>query len=154
MRLQKMVITFAFTLFFLSVASSAMAQSFADLIISDARWVYDVNRNFNFHSANSTSSKLSPFTVSVLQEVFAVFHNKGNKSIKKVAWEFIVYQDELKTKIKRIYTSRNKAEISPGESVRLSKVGLLYDNSQYQEVKVYQIEYADETIWNGDRTKK
>ncbi len=154
MKFQKPIRIVTLTVFLLTAGTFISAQTSNDLNVSDARWVYDVNRNFNFHSANSTSSKLSPFNAPVLQEVSALFHNQGNKTVKKVGWEFVVYEDALKTKIKRIYISHDKTDILPGESVRLNKVGLLYDSSQYQEAKVVSIEYADGTSWKGKKTKK
>ena len=153
MRFRKLKVV-TLTVFLLTAGVSISAQTANELTVSDARWVYDVNRRFNFHSANSTSSKLAPFTASVLQEVSALFHNDGNKTIKSVRWEFVVYKDALKTKVKRVYTSQNKTNILPGESVRLSKVGLLYDSSQYQEARPIGIEYVDGTSWKGKTTKK
>ena len=153
MRLQKLAKVVTLSVFVLTAAVSISAQASNELRVSDARWTYDVNRRFNINSANSTSSKLAPFTTSVLQEVSALFHNDGNKTIKSVRWEFVVYKDALKTKVKRVYTSQTRTNILPGASVRLSKVGLLYDSSQYQEARAIGIEYVDGTNWKGKKTK-
>ena len=154
MKFQKTNKIATLTVFLLIAGVSISAQTLNVLSVSDARWVYDVNRKFNFYSANLTSSELSPFNAPVLQEVSALFHNQGNKTIKSVRWEFVVFEDALKTEIKRIYTSHNKTDILPDKSVRLNKVGLLYESSQYQEARVVGIEYADGTFWKGTKTKK
>jgi hypothetical protein len=132
---------------------TVVAQQYANLEVSNPQFVYDVNSNFNLRTANSTTSKLAPVTMGVYQEVSALFRNTGSKSIKSTLWEFIFYEDAMRTKVERVYTSRSKTIISPGEMIRLKKVGRLSDHTQYQEAKVVRIEYEDGTIWEGVKTK-
>ncbi len=129
------------------------AQTASDVSVSNPQFIYDVNRKFNFISANWTSSDRAPFGVEVVQEISAVFRNNSAKTIKRISWEFITYKDAAKTKIQYIYTSRHKTELLPDTEIRLSKTGRFWGNSAFLEAKVFRIEYADGTFWDGTKTK-
>ena len=138
----------------LIISVTAVAQQSANLEVSNPQFVDDVNRKLNVYNTNgSTASKLAPIVMGVYQEAAALFRNTGSKPIKGVVWEFISYKDAARTKVQSIVTSRSKSVISPGESVRLSKVGRLLNHTQFNEAKVVSIEYEDGTIWKGTKTK-
>lgn len=140
------------SLMFLTVFSVA-AQTSSNVEVSNPQFVYDINNKFVFRYANSTSDSRAPFTTEVVQELSALFRNNGAKKITRVFWEFIVYKNSTRTKIKYIYNFKNKTEILPDNEIRLSQTGRFWGNSECMEAKIFRVEYSDETVWEGARTK-
>jgi hypothetical protein len=133
---------------------SVAAESPPDLKVSNPEWTYDIYRKFYVrNSANLTSSGRAPMSGDPVQEISAVFHNLGAKTIKSVTWEFIFYSDSANTKVERVYTSRNKVLLLPGNSVRLSKSGFI-PGWMGKEARVISVEYQDGLAWKGTKTKK
>jgi hypothetical protein len=143
---------------------SILAQGGSPLEVSDPQVGYDVNSRFNLHTANSTTSARSPLTIThPIAEVSALFRNTGAKTIKSVTWEFLFFKDLTETELLKIHTSRTRTVLLPGESVRLRKVGYRLEPilpirkvniAPYKKARVIQIQYADGTIWHGDKTRR
>lgn len=151
MNMKVVIITLA--MFLLTLPVGAFAQTPPDLEVSNPQLNWNVNQKFKVtYSGVSTTSERSPFSVDPVQEISATFRNTGTKAIKRVLWEFINYKDETQTKISRLYTVKSKTEILPGESVRLNKIGVFW-GGWASKAKVFRIEYADGTVWEGTRTK-
>lgn len=144
---------------FTVVALLLFSQTFSaqippELEISDLKYVYDINRNLQIRTAGTSSGQLSPFNAPTVQEISAVFHNKGDKTIKKIYWEFVFYKKSDAKKIKRIYKVKSHKDIAPNESVKLSKQGRIILNTGNHGVNVFLIEYADGTVWKGKKLKE
>lgn len=143
---------------------SILAQGLSPVEVSDPQLRYDVNSRFNLHTANSTTSARSPLTIThPIGEVSALFRNTGTKTIKSVTWEYLFFKDATETELLKIHTSRAKTVLLPGASVRLRKQG--YDlppllpirkinTAPYKKARVIQIQFADGTIWHGEKTRK
>ncbi len=134
---------------------SVRAQDPPDLEVSDPQFTYDVNTRLNSRGAYSGKNPVPATTVatSPVQEVSALFRNKGTKIIKSVAWEYVVFDDPKETKVQHVYRIRSDETLLPGESVRLGKEGYHLHYSQYRKARVTRIEYADGKIWQGAQTK-
>lgn len=153
MLLRNKISILTLTAFLVIMSVSAAAQTPPDLEISDPQFVWNVNSKFVIRTANSTSSELTPLTMEMVQEISALFRNTGTKTIKRVSWQYIGYEDVARTKIWFAYTSRNKTTILPGDEVRLNKLGSYTGRARAVEAKIFRIEYADGTIWEGEKTK-
>jgi hypothetical protein len=126
---------------------SIKAQKPLDLEVSDIKLTKDANKRFrslipskeyiDFYSKN-------PF---LLDEVSALFHNKGTKTIKSVKWEYVIYKDSAETEIAHTYKNHSKILLQPDESVRLQKSGYNLIQSPYKQIKITQIVYTDGSIW-------
>ena len=134
---------------------SVRAQDPPVLEVSDPQFTYDVNASLNSRGAYSGKSPIPATTVaaSPVQEVSALFRNKGTKIIKSIAWEYVVFDDAKETKVRHVYRIRSDKTLLPGESVRLGKEGYHLHYSQYRKARVTRIEYKDGTIWQGAQTK-
>lgn len=141
-------------LFLLILPVVAAAQTPSDLEVSDPQNAWNIYSKWNFRYANSSAGDVNPFTVQPTQAISALFRNTGTKSIKKVSWQFIGYKDAAQMKIKFLYTVKNKTEILPGDSLRLRSVGVYPDYSLHTQAKIFRIEYADGSVWEGTRAKK
>ncbi len=134
---------------------SVRAQDPPVLEVSDPRFTYDVNASHNTRGAypGKTPASVTTVTASPVQEVSALFRNKGTKIIKSVAWEYVVFDDAKETKVRRVYRIRSDKTLLPGESVRLGKQGYRLHDSQFRKARVTRIEFKDGTIWEGAQTK-
>ena len=136
---------------------SVRAQDPPVLEVSDPQFTYDVNASVNSRGAYSGKSPIPATTVAAfpVQEVSALFRNKGTKIIKSVEWEYVVFNDAKETEVKHVYRIRSNKTLLPGESVRLGKQGYRLKFSQYKgKARVIRIKYGDGTIWQGTQTKK
>lgn len=155
MKPQTRVIIIAVLAFLISLPLSVIAQNPLGLEVSDPQWTYDAYDRFRPRSAASARVDIgSAVTTPGVQEISALFRNTGSKTIKSVAWEYILFKDAKETHIQRIYTSRNEMVIPPGESIRLRKSGFGLQHSQYVKIRVTRIAYMDGTLWQGTKTKR
>jgi hypothetical protein len=122
----------------------AVAQNAPDVEVSDLQWTHDVNRGHRLKGYYPRSPAPSPDFV---QKVSATFRNVGTKPVKSLTWEYIVYEDSDPSKVVRTYKFRSKTRLRPGESERLSKVGLGIQYRRQVEARVIKVEYADGTVW-------
>ena len=122
----------------------AVAQDQPEVEVSDLQWRHDVNKKYRLRGNFSRSPAPSP---DFMQEVSAVFRYAGTKSVMFVTWEYVVYADLDTTKKLRVYKFRSKAQLRPGESVRLSKQGFGIQHGPRVEARVVRVEYADGTTW-------
>jgi hypothetical protein len=145
----------AISMLLLVLSVSAKAQSAPDLEVSDLRYVYDVNANFESRAPSERRiSPASTVTSFPVQQVSALFTNTGAKSIKAVTWEYVIFKDAQETELLHVYTIRSKTALLPGQSARLDKTGYQLKNSQHMKARVTRIEYTDGTIWQGAKTKR
>ena len=133
----------------LIVPFSVRAQDSPDLEVSDPQFFLDVNVGFKKNPIPSP-----PAVTPRVQEVSALFRNKGTKIIKSVEWEYVVFNDAKETEVKHVYRIRSNKTLLPGESVRLGYEGYHLKYSQYRKARVIRIKYGDGTIWQGTQTKK
>lgn len=145
----------AVSMLLLVLSVSVKAQSAPDVEVSDLRYVYDVNRNFELRAPSEQRvSPASTVTSSPVQQVSALFTNTGTKSIKAVTWEYVIFKDAQETELLQVYTTRSKTMLLPGQAARLDKTGYQLKNTQYMKARVTRIEYTDGTIWQGTKTKR
>jgi hypothetical protein len=145
--------TFIILMLVFSTFISISAQTGSGLEVSKPEFIYDVNARFKPKTGDPTLNNRAPFWTEVVQEISALFRNTGTKTVKKVSWQFIIYQNHARTEIRGIYNFKNSAEILPGSSLRLSKDGRFEKSSRFNEVNVFRVEYTDGTIWEGPKTK-
>ena len=155
MKMQNRLTLIVASMVLLITLFSVRAQDPPVLEVSDPQFTYDVNASLNSRGAYSGKSPIPATTVaaSPVQEVSALFRNKGTKIIKSIAWEYVVFDDAKETKVRHVYRIRSDKTLLPGESVRLGKEGYHLHYSQYRKARVTRIEYKDGTIWQGAQTK-
>lgn len=124
--------------------AATVAQDQPDIEVSDLQWRHDINKKYRLRGNFSRSPAPSP---DFMQEVSAVFRNAGNKPVRFVTWEYVVFADSDTTKELRVYKFRNKAPLRPGESVRFSKQGFGIQHGPRVEARVVRVDYADGTVW-------
>ena len=142
--------------FLFVVPVAVWAQSAPDLLVSDARFTYDVNQGVDplNPSPGKRASPSTTVTSSPVQGVSALFRNAGAKTIKSVAWEYVVFKDAGEREIAEVYSIRSDRTILPGESVRLKKEGYRLKGSRHATARVTRVRYADGTKWQGAKTKR
>ena len=130
-------------------AISVMAQSPADVEVSDPQFVYDANARLDTHGRyeDRRAVPLTTVTDSPVQQVSALFRNVGAKPIKSINWEYAVYRDASETDVLRLYSVRSKVSLLPGQALRLARTGYHLKHSQYEKARVTRIEYADGSVW-------
>ena len=155
MKMQNRLTLIVASMVLLITLFSVRAQDPSVLEVSDPQFTYDVNASLNSRGAYSGKSPIPATTVaaSPVQEVSALFRNKGKKIIKSIAWEYVVFDDAKETNVRHVYRIRSDKTLLPGESVRLGKEGYHLHYSQYRKACVTRIEYKDGTIWQGAQTK-
>lgn len=138
-----------------SMIAGVSAQTAAgNVAVSDPKFVYNIYGRYNIGlPGNPPQESRAGLSFDPLQEISASFRNTGGKTIKKISWEFITRKKDEPTKIEYVYTVHSRQEIAPGETVRLSKTGAFWTRGINPEARVWRIEYADGSIWEGKKTK-
>lgn len=137
-----------------SMVAGVAAQTAADNVeVSNPKFVWNIYSKYNVGLANMNSGNRAALSFDPLQEISANFRNNAAKTIKKVSWEFITHKINAPTEIEYVYSVNSNREIAPGETVRLSKTGVFWGTGINVEARVFRIEYADGTVWEGTKTK-
>ena len=141
------------TIIVFSMIAGVSAQTVADVEVSDPKFVWNIYSKYNVGTPNPASRDRAALSFDPLQEISAGFRNTGIKPIKKISWEFITHKVDAPTEIEYVYTASSKIDIAPSETVRLSKTGVFLTRGAKPEARVFRIEYADGSLWEGARTK-
>jgi len=138
-----------------SMVAGVAAQTAANQVeVSDPKFNMNIYGRYNIGlPANPPQGSRAGLSFDPLQEISASFRNTGTKTIKKISWEFITQKQDEPTEIEYVYTVNSTREIAPGETARLSKTGAFWTRGINPKARVFRIEYADGTVWEGKKTK-
>ena len=146
------ILTLAVIVF--SMALGAAAQT-ADVEVSNPKFVWNIYGTYGIGQfSSSPAGSRAGLSFDPLQEISADFRNTGTKTIRKISWEFISHKADNPAKIDYIYSVESKEQIAPGETVRLSKTGVFWGRGVNVQARVFRVEFADGTVWEGTKTRK
>lgn len=137
-----------------SMVAVAAAQTAVNSVeVSNPKFVWNIYGGYNIGQSPSISGSRAGLSFDPLQEISADFRNSGAKAIKKISWEFIAHKIDDPAKIEYVYTVNSNRAIAPGETVRLNKTGVFWARGSNLQARVFRVEYADGSVWEGTKTK-
>ena len=150
------ILSFLFALSML--ASQPSADGPRDLVVNDFYWgrvtsrtIIDDNGPFTtdpYDLPRTRRRTISPPTVLLQRETYALVKNVGTKTVKAVTWDYVFYSDANRSHELRRAEFHSKETLAPGEMKFLSQQVRDSAPTPYGAVEIQHVDFADGTSWD------